>query len=257
MHVPAFAAVLAASLAIATPKAAATVCPGADSVPSVASIAAVKGATLCLLNNQRAAHGLAPLADQPTLASAATTYSQAMVDQRFFDHVSPSGENLERRLRPYISGTQTWNIGENLAWGTGGYATPSSIVEDWMHSAEHRTNILDGSYREIGIGIVTGVPVESQPGEGATYTTEFGSRVMSKGASKPGAAGPASAVAASTPDAKPKPAAPTPVKRVSSSKKRQITATCARVARRTKSSATARKARVARCVRDRLRAAGR
>jgi uncharacterized protein YkwD len=46
-----------------------------------------------------------------------------------------------------------------------------------MSSAGHRSNILQRSFREIGIGIETGLPVRlSAAQSGATYTTDFGFR---------------------------------------------------------------------------------
>ena len=66
-------------------------------------------------------------------------------------------------------------IGENLAWGSGERSTPRSIVRAWMNSAGHRHNILNGRFREIGIGVVDSSPV-STANRGATYTTTFGSR---------------------------------------------------------------------------------
>ena len=42
-----------------------------------------------------------------------------------------------------------------------------------MHSPGHRRNVLDGGFREIGIGIAVGSPTG---GAGATYVNEFGSR---------------------------------------------------------------------------------
>jgi uncharacterized protein YkwD len=45
----------------------------------------------------------------------------------------------------------------------------------WMNSTPHRANILTGSFREVGLGIVPGVPGRSLVG-GGTYTTDFGLR---------------------------------------------------------------------------------
>ena len=46
-----------------------------------------------------------------------------------------------------------------------------------MNSSGHRANILQRSFREIGIGIETGLPVRlSAAQSGATYTTDFGYR---------------------------------------------------------------------------------
>lgn len=50
---------------------------------------------------------------------------------------------------------QCWRAGENLAWGTGDYGGVRSIFRAWIHSPEHRANIL-GRYTQIGIGLQVG-----------------------------------------------------------------------------------------------------
>ena len=228
-------------------------------MPVAASPATAKSATLCLLNNERAANGLAPLSSQSQLESAATSYSQAMVQQRFFSHVSPSGETLEDRLSAYIAGISTWDIGENLAWGESSYATPASIVGGWMRSDGHRANILNSTFREVGIGIVAGTPGGSAPESSATYAAEFGARVGagSAGSSTVPAGDPAAASAATGDAPGSNPSARKPAKKVSASKKRWIKAQCARIARKTKVSRKARLARMSRCVKARIKAAQR
>jgi len=261
LPVPASVAVLASVFAIATPTAHAASCPGADLVPVSGSPAVAQGATLCLLNDERTSRGLAPLRSQAQLESAAAAYSLAMVQQRFFSHVSPSGEALEQRLRAYISAVTTWDIGENLAWGEGGHATPKGIVGGWMRSDGHRANILNTSFREVGIGIAAGTPGGAAPESSATYTAEFGSRLVDGAEAGAGAhSGPAADPAASSAAARPpasSPAARKPATKVSASKKRWIKAQCARVARKTSTSRKARKARAARCVQQQLKAAER
>jgi uncharacterized protein YkwD len=271
LPVPVFAAACAAVFAIAMPAPAAPAasCPGADAMPIAASPATAKSATLCLLNNERAANGLPPLASQPQLETAATGYSQAMVQQHFFAHTSPSGDTLQDRLRAYISGVTTWDIGENLAWGEGSYATPASVVGGWMRSEGHRANILNGTFREIGIGIVAGTPGGSPPESSATYTAEFGARVgapSGSGApagpgSQPGGAGgaadPTAASASTGNEPASDPSARKPARKVSAAKRRWIKAQCARIARKTKLSRKARQARISRCVKARMKAAQR
>ncbi|MDQ8045158.1 MAG: CAP domain-containing protein [Solirubrobacteraceae bacterium] len=171
------ATTLAAGLAIAGPAAAAP-CANADSAPGTISAKALGTATLCLLNEERSHYGLGPLKAQHNLAKAATGYSKEMVRHQFFDHVSPGGSTLASRLKKvhYTSTARAWSIGENIAWGTGSKATPAQIVDAWMHSAGHKANILDRSYKEIGIGIALGAPVATASSVGATYTTDFGYR---------------------------------------------------------------------------------
>jgi uncharacterized protein YkwD len=40
--------------------------------------------------------------------------------------------------------------GENVAWK---YKTPKAVVEGWMDSTQHKMNILNKDYTEIGIGM--------------------------------------------------------------------------------------------------------
>ena len=240
LSLPAFAIALLASLALATPARAA--CAGADLLPVGATIGVAKGATLCLLNAERAARGMAPLAGEPLLERIASTYSQSMVDGRFFAHVSPAGQMLRERLAAYTTGADEFQVGENLAWGEGPLATPRAIVDRWMHSDGHRANILNAAFREIGIGIVNGSPTGSLAAWSATYTTHFGTRTTANAGLR---------AAAST---APAPAAATPAKRVSAKTKRRIRRACHRAVRSVRPRSK-RVARYDRCVRRRMRAA--
>jgi uncharacterized protein YkwD len=172
----AVAGVFVATVAAAPAHAA---CAGADVTPSGANAAKVRKATLCLLNVQRRAHGLRKLRENGKLRRAAAGYSRLMVSQGFFSHVSPGGSTLESRVNSthYLDGARSWSIGENIAWGTGALGTPRAIVKAWMNSPGHRENILNGTYRDIGIGIATGAPIPAGAAAGGgTYTTDFGYR---------------------------------------------------------------------------------
>ena len=79
------------------------------------------------------------------------------------------------RRTGYLAASPSWSVGENIAWGSGTYAQPKSIVKRWMNSPGHRANILKSSFRDLGVGIARGVPVSSG-GDGATYNTDFGRR---------------------------------------------------------------------------------
>jgi uncharacterized protein YkwD len=151
-------------------------------MPDSTNIVRVKTATLCLLNGERQGRGLAPLTSNTQLGKAAQNFSANMVRQRFFDHVSPSGSTLNTRVRggtSYLRGRlRSWSLGENIAWGSGQLATPAQIVDSWMHSDGHRRNILDRRFRHIGIGVVTGAPGDVHGQPAATYTTDFGSRIL-------------------------------------------------------------------------------
>jgi uncharacterized protein YkwD len=168
---------VATASAVATPADAGG-CVGAGLIPTRTNAAQMNQATLCLLNGQRRAHGVQPLSAEPRLERAATGYAHEMASSKFFSHTSPSGSTPESRIRSthYLSGSRSWRIGENLAWGTGERATPRLTVSAWMHSPGHRRNILDPAFREIGIGVAQGAPVPTGSAPGATYATDFGAR---------------------------------------------------------------------------------
>jgi uncharacterized protein YkwD len=164
-----------AALALCAPAtASADDCAGADLVPAADNVVLVGQATLCLLNDQRAAHGVDALAENAALTSASTGYSQRMVAQRFFDHESPDGGTLVERLTGagYLGDDDAWVVGENIGWGQGTLATARSMVDAWMASAGHRANLLSGDYTVVGLGLALGTPADQT--WGATYTTDFG-----------------------------------------------------------------------------------
>jgi uncharacterized protein YkwD len=155
-------------------------CQDAGAMPGQVSQDRVRDATLCLLNVERGARGLARLRAEPALDRAAGSYAREMVRGRFFDHTSPSGSTMLSRIRStrYLHDVVSWSVAENLAWGTGSLATPRAIVRAWMHSPDHRANLLDPRFRDVGIGVADGAPEALGPDEsGGTYVTDFGRRV--------------------------------------------------------------------------------
>jgi uncharacterized protein YkwD len=154
-------------------------CANASVAPTAANLDLVRTAVLCLHNRERASHELPKLKENPKLRRAAERHSSNMVGSRFFDHTSPGGSTMVHRIRRtgYTRSARAWALGENIAWGSGRLATAAQIHRSWMQSSGHRANILQRSFREVGIGIETGLPVRlSAAQSGATYTTDFGFR---------------------------------------------------------------------------------
>jgi uncharacterized protein YkwD len=132
----------------------------------------MNAAILCLLNAERSGHGLPPLHSNAALGRAARRWANTMVTRRFFAHEAAGSSPLSRIKRTgYVRGN--WEIGENLAWGSGALATPRAIVNGWMHSPGHRANILHAAFRDIGVAVKLGAPGAGLSG-GATYVTDFG-----------------------------------------------------------------------------------
>jgi uncharacterized protein YkwD len=152
--------------AAASPAAAASPCSAHSSARTT---------TLCLINAERGKAGAQPLRLDAKLYRAAVRHSLDMVANRYFAHESRSGARFSSRIARtgWMSGRGRWSVGENLAWGSGTRATPTSIVAAWMHSAGHRQNMLNPRFHVIGFGIASGAPVGADGG--ATYTTDFGS----------------------------------------------------------------------------------
>jgi uncharacterized protein YkwD len=153
-------------------------CQGTELMPQPENVALVRNAILCLINRIRAQHGELPLALSGPLEQAAEEHAGELVQQDYFAHVAPDGETPVDRARSagYIANpSDGYVIGENLAWGTYGLATPTSIVSAWLASPGHLANILESQYRETGIGVLAAVPSSLAAGApGATYAQEFG-----------------------------------------------------------------------------------
>lgn len=102
-----------------------------------------------LVNDIRRQHGLQPLTANWELSRVARYKSQDMVDKRYFSHNSPTYGTPFQMIRAF--GIPFRTAGENIAYG---YATPKAVVDGWMNSSGHRANILNGSYKQIGVGYV-------------------------------------------------------------------------------------------------------
>jgi uncharacterized protein YkwD len=151
-------------------------CRGSGGVPSTHSLGELRSATLCLINKIRHQHGLGSLHSQGKLARAATSHSSDMVHRDYFSHDSPGGGSIQTRIggTGYFAGAHRWSYGEIIGGGTGSRGSPSSVTNAWMHSPPHRSEILNGAFHDLGIGISYGFP--GRGSHGATFTIDFGSR---------------------------------------------------------------------------------
>lgn len=105
-----------------------------------------------LTNEERLAVGLPPLATNTLLARIAGDYACEMIENDFFDHVSPvTGSTVGSRALQY--GYFFRKVGENLA---GGQTSPEQVISEWMNSEGHRANILDEDFIEIGVSVRAG-----------------------------------------------------------------------------------------------------
>lgn len=110
-----------------------------------------------LINKQRAKRGLPKVSVHAKLVDAARAHSTDMAGQKYFRHSSLSGETFSQRVIRHgykRAGYSYWKVGENIAWGSGLYSSPTVIVQAWMKSKAHRNVILTKRFRDIGVGAV-------------------------------------------------------------------------------------------------------
>lgn len=98
----------------------------------------------------RADHGLPPLTANSALTSAAQSYTKTMALNDWFSHTGPDGSTLPSRAE--AAGYTGWSyLAENLYKGPAGDSA-ASIVQAWLNSPSHRSNILSPQAKEIGVG---------------------------------------------------------------------------------------------------------
>ena len=152
--------------------------PAADQLGLDAATA--QSAMQCLTNYARAQQGLAPLQLNATLNAAGQAKLKSNISCAEFSH-TPCGQPFDTVFSSYVQGATSYQIGENIAWGTGSYGTPREAMNGWVHSAGHRENILTAAYAELGIGYLPGQAFQGY--DGATlWSQEFGLRTPSSGA---------------------------------------------------------------------------
>ncbi|HEY0816246.1 MAG TPA: CAP domain-containing protein [Pseudonocardia sp.] len=110
-------------------------------------------------NAERMRAGCPALRLDPRLTRAARAHSADMVDRRYFEHTSPDGTTPDERAAaagyPELGG-------ENIAYGQ---RSAAAVMYAWMHSPEHRSNILDCEYTTVGVGLDS---------RGMYWTQDFG-----------------------------------------------------------------------------------
>lgn len=120
---------------------------------------------VALVNKERAKAGCSPLAEDPQLQKAAQGHSDDMAARHFFDHTNPDGADPGQRIT--AAGYRWSTYGENIAQGQ---QTAASVMQSWMNSPGHRANILNCSFKDIGVGVHKGTG-------GPWWTQDFGAKL--------------------------------------------------------------------------------
>ena len=101
-----------------------------------------------LVNVQRVNNGLQPLTANWQLSRVARYKSADMANKGYFSHTSPTYGSPFKMMESF--GLSFSAAGENIAYGQ---STPAQVMNSWMNSPGHRSNILNGTYTQIGVGL--------------------------------------------------------------------------------------------------------
>ncbi len=100
-------------------------------------------------NTQRQTNGETALHINSELTTAAQNKANDMAARDYWSHNTPDGKTPWTFIT--AAGYNYSVAGENLAYG---FDTAAYTIDGWMNSPEHRANILNVSYKDVGFGIV-------------------------------------------------------------------------------------------------------
>ncbi|MBI2445890.1 CAP domain-containing protein [Candidatus Micrarchaeota archaeon] len=129
--------------------------------PSSGELGFLELAVLDRVNAARVENGLGALEWSERSASAARKYAQELVESGRFAHTGQNGSNVHERLD--AEGLVYFIANENLAQVSFNGTVPEAkaVVDGWMQSPGHRSNIIDVDklYSHAGVGVYCGTEV--------------------------------------------------------------------------------------------------
>jgi uncharacterized protein YkwD len=132
------------------------------------TMSALEQQVVDLSNQARAQNGLPPLQVSSALVESAKVQSANMAQLNELDHTLPGVALPTLQSRALAVGYNYAWLGENIAFN---YPDATSVVNAWMNSPEHRANILNPNFADIGVSFTWN-------SVGQAYVTEdFGSKV--------------------------------------------------------------------------------
>ena len=121
--------------------------PTQPTTPNVDGLSAIEMEVVRLVNIERQKEGLAPFTASAQLSNVARIKSEDMAKNNYFSHTSPTYGDPFAMMRSF--GIKYNTAGENIAKGQ---LTAQSVVTGWMNSPGHRANIMNPSFKTIGVG---------------------------------------------------------------------------------------------------------
>lgn len=171
----------AARIIVGVLAAAALVVPAATAATQRprAALSPLETGVLYDINTFRRAHHLTPLKLSVKLGAAARAHTVQMAQEGYFAHESADGALFWKRIQGFYGSSpwRYWSVGENLLWSSPDVSAGKAL-KMWLASPEHRANLMNPRWREIGIAAVH---VAAAPGvfkglDVTIVTTDFGVR---------------------------------------------------------------------------------
>jgi uncharacterized protein YkwD len=147
-----------------------SVCPHQTDLSQPAGVQ--EQAMRCMTNFARQHAGLGDLGNATSLDRSAVRKTDDVLRCNTFSHYACGRQFTYWMQRSGYLAARCWRAGENLAWGTGDLGSVRQIFVAWLHSPEHRANLL-GRYSQIGVALSVG-NLEGHSGA-HVWTQEFGS----------------------------------------------------------------------------------
>ena len=129
-------------------KNASLIYPGQKLTIPTVTTTAQEDEVIRLVNVERSKQGLQMLAKNWELCRIARYKSADMANKGYFSHTSPTYGSPFKMMESF--GIRFSSAGENIAYGQ---RTPQEVMNGWMNSPGHRSNILSPSYTQIGVGM--------------------------------------------------------------------------------------------------------
>lgn len=116
--------------------------------PTTNNLKEMESEVIRLVNNERERMGISPLRENSDLSRVARIKSEDFINNNYFTHNSPiygtPFEMLNNFKIPFTAAA------ENIA---SGQKTPTEVMQTWMNSPGHRSNILNETFNQIGVGV--------------------------------------------------------------------------------------------------------
>lgn len=123
--------------------------PSTPSTPSVPNdIRALETEVIRLVNAERTKAGVPALTENSEVSRIARIKSEDFIKNNYFSHNSPVYGSPFDMLRSF--GVKYTAAAENIAIGQ---KTAAEVMNSWMNSSGHRSNILNSTYNQIGVGV--------------------------------------------------------------------------------------------------------